>query len=156
MYIYIYVFVHICVYICMYMYTCMYVFVHICVYIFCILRFSLHSKPSLSLYYAPLLFLFAQLSTSGAIFPSAPVSLGCRIHWLYLCQGYDSPNKFPGYDTKQSDGEVPVMLELWEMRRTPSLPSLPGPLWPGGVAHDKVLSMGQIELNCIFMLNWIV
>ena len=29
----------------------------------------------------------------------------------------------------QSDGEVPVMLELWGMRSTPSLPSLPGPLW---------------------------
>ena len=28
----------------------------------------------------------------------------------------------------QSDGEIPVMLELWEMWSTPSLPSLPGPL----------------------------
>ena len=26
--------------------------------------------------------------------------------------GLDSPNKCPRYDTKQSDGEVPVMLEL--------------------------------------------
>ena len=25
-----------------------------------------------------------------------------------------SPNECPIYDTKQSDGEVPVMLELWE------------------------------------------
>ena len=25
---------------------------------------------------------------------------------------YDSPNKCPGYDTKQSDGETSVMLEL--------------------------------------------
>ena len=24
------------------------------------------------------------------------------------------PNECPRYDTKQSDGEVPVMLELWE------------------------------------------
>ena len=46
------------------------------------------------------------------------------------------------YDTKQSDGEVPVMLELWEMRSTPSLPLLPGPLWPGVVAPDRALSMG--------------
>ena len=46
-----------------------------------------------------------------------------------------------GYDTKQSDGEVPAMLELWGMRRTPSLPSLPGPLWPGVVAPDRVLSI---------------
>ena len=33
------------------------------------------------------------------------------------------------YDTQQSDGEVPVMKELWGMRSTSSLPSLPGPLW---------------------------
>ena len=37
-----------------------------------------------------------------------------------------------------------------------SLTSLPGPLWPGVVAHDRVLSMGQTELNSILMLNWIV
>ena len=46
------------------------------------------------------------------------------------------------YDTKQSDGEVPVMLELWGMGSTPSLPSLPGPLWPGIVAFDRALFMG--------------
>ena len=51
-------------------------------------------------------------------------------------------NKCPGYDTKQSDGEVPAMLELWGMQSTPSLPSLPGPLWPGVVAPDRALSMG--------------
>ena len=33
-----------------------------------------------------------------------------------------------------------------------SLPSLPGPLWPGVVA----LPIGQIELSCILKLNWIV
>ena len=37
-------------------------------------------------------------------------------------------NECPVYDTKQSDGEVPVMPELWGMRSTPSLPSLLGPL----------------------------
>ena len=47
----------------------------------------------------------------------------------------------PGYDTKQSDGEVPVMLELWGM------PLLPGPLWPRMVALDRALSMGSIELS---------
>ena len=46
-----------------------------------------------------------------------------------------------GYDTKQSDGEVPVMLGLWGMCSTPSLPLLPGPLWPDLVAPDKALSM---------------
>ena len=60
-----------------------------------------------------------------------------------------------GYDTKQSDGEVPVMLELSGMRRTPSLLLLPGPLWPGMVALDRVLSMGQIGRNGILMLNWL-
>ena len=62
-------------------------------------------------------------------------------------------NECSGYDTKQSDGEVPVMLELWGMLSIPSLPSLPGPLWPGVVAPDRVLSMGQIELKCILILN---
>ena len=55
----------------------------------------------------------------------------------------------PGYDTKQSDGEIPVVLEPRGMQNTPSMPSLPVPLWPGVVAIDKVLSMGQIELNCV-------
>ena len=38
---------------------------------------------------------------------------------------------------------------------TPSLPSLPAPLWLGVVAPDRVLFMGQIELNCKLLLNWI-
>ena len=52
------------------------------------------------------------------------------------------PNECPGYDTKQSDGEIPAMQELWGMWSTPLLPSLPGPLRPGVVAPDSVLSMG--------------
>ncbi len=39
------------------------------------------------------------------------------------------------------------MLELWGMWSTPSLLSLPGPLWPGVVAPDRVFSMGLIELH---------
>ena len=62
-------------------------------------------------------------------------------------------NKCPGYDTKQSDGEVPVMLEHLGMQGTPSLPFLPCPLWLGVVASDSVLSMGQIELNSVHMLH---
>ena len=46
-----------------------------------------------------------------------------------------------------------MMLELWGMYNTPSLPSLPGPLWLGVVAPHTVLSMGQIELNWVLMLN---
>ena len=48
----------------------------------------------------------------------------------------------PGYDTKQSDGEVSVMLGPWGIRNIPSLPLLPGPLWSGVVAPDRALSMG--------------
>ena len=45
-------------------------------------------------------------------------------------------NQCPGYETKQSDGEVPVMLHFGEC----------------GVP-DRVLSIGLIELNCVLMLN---
>ena len=30
------------------------------------------------------------------------------------------------------------------------------PLWPIVVVRDRVLSMGQVELNCVLKLNWIV
>ena len=59
------------------------------------------------------------------------------------------PNDCPACDTKHSDGEVPVMLEIWGMQSTPSLPSLPGPLWPRMVAPDRVQSMGHIELDSV-------
>ena len=55
---------------------------------------------------------------------------------------YTDSNKCSGYDAKQSDIEVQVVLELWGMRSNPLLPSLPGPLWPRVVAPDRVLSMG--------------
>ena len=55
-------------------------------------------------------------------------------------------NEYLGYDTRQSD---------LGMQSTPSLSLLPGSLWPGVGASDRVLSMGQIGLNCILMLNWI-
>ena len=84
--------------------------------------------------------------------PTCPVGWGCRIHRLHLCRGVrPNPNECPGYTPKQSDGEVPVMPQLWGMQSTPSLPSISGPLWPREVAPD----MGQIELNCVLMLNWI-
>ena len=46
----------------------------------------------------------------------------------YSAEGKYRLNQCPGYDTKQSDGEVPVMLELRGMQSTSSLPSLPGPI----------------------------
>ena len=84
-----------------------------------------------------------------------PVGWSCRAHWLRLCR-HPTNNECPGYVTKQFDGEVPVMLDLCEIRSTPSLPSLRGPLWLGVVAPDRALSMGQIELNYVLTLNWIV
>ena len=56
------------------------------------------------------------------------------------------PYGCPWYDTKQSNVDAPVMLELWGMWNTPSLPSFPGQLWPRVVAPGRVPSMGQIEL----------
>ena len=79
-----------------------------------------------------------------------PVGWGCRIHRLLLCRGVRPPNECPGYDNKQSDGEVPAMLELWGMRSTPSLPSLPGPLWPVVVAPDKGPIYGLNRTTCFF------
>ena len=60
-----------------------------------------------------------------------------QIHRLHLCRGVRPLNESPEYDTKQSDGEVPVMLEGLGMVSTSSLSSLPGLFWPGVVAPDK-------------------
>ena len=68
---------------------------------------------------------------NGDLIILCPVGWGCRIHRLLLS------NECPEYDTKQSDGEVPVMLELWGMQSIPLLQSLPGPFWPSMVAPDK-------------------
>ena len=70
--------------------------------------------------------------------------------------GQDFPNECPGYDTKQSDGEVPIILELWEMQSIPSLPSPQDPLWLGEVAPDKGPIYGSNRTNCALTLNWIV
>ena len=70
---------------------------------------------------------------------------GCRIHRLQMGKNPPS-NKCPRYDTKQSDGTAPVKFEVSGMQSTLSLPLLPGPLWPGVEAPERVLSMGQ--QNC--------
>ena len=75
---------------------------------------------------------------------------------LHRCRGIEPPtttNECPGYDIKQSDCEVLIILEIWRIRITPSLPSLPGLLWPRMVAPNRVLSMGQVELKCLLMQN---
>ena len=84
------------------------------------------------------------------------VSWSCRIHRLHICWEVKPPQWMSCYDTKQSDGEVPVMLELCRMRSTPSLPWLPGPLWPGVLVTDTGPIYGLNRTNGILKLNWIV
>ena len=91
---------------------------------------------------------------SKLLYFNCRVGWGCRIHRLLLCRGLRPPyNECPGYNTKQSNGEVPAMLKLWGMRSTPSLPSLPGQFWPGVVAPDKGPIYGLNRTNRILMLN---
>ena len=86
------------------------------------------------------------------------VGWGCRIHHQYLFRGVrPPPNECPGYDTKQSDSEAPV-LELWRMWITPSLPLLPGSPWPRVVASDWLPSTVW-PFNCVQandILSWMV
>ena len=112
---------------------------YVCVWVIIIKSHWQHIVPWLS-------YLFAQ-SAGGVV----------EYTDCFSAEGYDHPihSECPEYDTK-SDGEVPVILEHWGMWSTLFMPSLPGLLWPGVVAPDRVLCMGQIELNCILMLNWIV
>ena len=56
----------------------------------------------------------------------------------------------PGYDRKQSDVEDSVILELWGMRSTSSLPWLPGPNWTGVVAPN-IYESNRIVCH----LNWV-
>ena len=72
-----------------------------------------------------------------------PVGLACWIHQLHLCREARLPKWMSCYDTQQTNGEAPVMLELWGMRSTPLLLSLSGPLSAEVVVPDTVLSMGD-------------
>ncbi len=64
------------------------------------------------------------------------------VEYAHLLRGKTFPNKLPAYDTKQSDDEASVMLELLGMWSTLLLPSFPGSIWPGVGAPDRILSMG--------------
>ena len=85
-----------------------------------------------------------------ALPPTCPVSWGCRIHQLLLCRGVRPHNERPRYDTKQSDGEVPGMLELLVIQSTPSLTSLPDPLLPGVVAPDSPIYGSNKTKLCLY------
>ena len=114
----------------MYTYIYIFIYIYICIYIYIYI------------------YIYINIHSIYNKIVDCPISFGCRICRLH------HPNKCPRYDTKQFDGEVPVMLELLGMWSTLSLPSLPGPLWPRVVAPDKTLFMSQIELNCVLILNW--
>ena len=64
----------------------------------------------------------------------------------------------PENSIKSSDGEAPVMPELWGMQKNLLLPLLPGSLETGLVVPERVSSMGQIEqtmnVNKWLMLNY--
>ena len=75
----------------------------------------------------------------------------------YFTEGLDAtPNECCGNDTKQSDSEDAVLVELRGIQSAALLLSLQGLFFPGEVTPEKVSSMIQIELNCMLMLNWIV
>ena len=52
---------------------------------------------------------------------------------------------------KQSDDEAPVMLELWGIRSTTLLLSLPSPYYPEAETCDRILSMSQIVIFDIYL-----
>ena len=103
------------------------------------------------------------ITTTNQIEPGSNSNEGLTLHSLELqnwnltiesaqlagveeCTDCKTPlpaNECPGYDIKQSDGQAPAE-EIWGLWRTPSLPLHPGPLWPGVVAPDRALSMGQM------------
>ena len=94
-------------------------------------------------------FMFAQLvfsifSHSFFVIPSTAILNAnllytiSQIFWFALSAGtvkYTdcTSHDCPGYDTKLSDGEVPLMLGSWERRSTPSLALLLGPFWRGSI-----------------------
>ena len=95
-------------------------------------------------------FLILSLLLSFSFLSHSPINWACRICWLHLCRGLRlPPDKFPGYDTKQFDGEATV-LAFGECGLPLHCHYFPGPLWPGVVVLVRVLSMSQIVI-CNFL-----
>ena len=83
------------------------------------------------------------------------IGWGCRIHRLLLYREIrPPPNECPAYDTKQSDDEVPVILELKEGSVPLHCSQVQSQLCV--VAPDMVQSIVQIELDFVLMLKRIV
>ena len=85
---------------------------------------------------------------------------GAVEYTVHLYRGVRPPpsNECPDNDTKQSDGEAPVILGFWGMQSTPSLPWLPGPLWPGVVVPDKgpIYGLNRAKLHTYAKLNCLI
>ena len=80
-----------------------------------------------------------------------PICWDSRIHRLYLCRGVRlRPTSVLIMTLNNLISEVPIMLELWGMRVTPLLPSLPGPLWPrsGNIWWGPIYTSNSTKL-CI-------
>ena len=87
-----------------------------------------HSQLIFSGYIYIYIYIFSSRCFDAVIDQSAEA---VKYTYCITAEGLVSPNECLGYVT-------------WS---TPSLTSLPGSLWPGVVAPDRVLSMSQIKLN---------
>ena len=82
---------------------------------------------------------------------ACPVGWSGKIHRLHTCRRIRLPSQWVSWNnTKQFDGEVPVMLELWGTRSPPLLPLLRN----GSTWSDPIYRLNRT--SCILMLNWIV
>ena len=139
---------------------CVYIYIYIYIYIYKVCTENIvgslllkHADPFYFSKYRSCWKFFKKLSGDwwsiqyGAF---GPVGWDCRIYRRHLCRGLSFPQ------ITLNNNVASVMLELWRMQSTPSLPSFLGPFCSGLVAPNRVQSMGQKELNCVLMLNWIV
>ena len=102
-------------------------------------------------------------SKSLSLFFSLSHSLSLSIHLPSRLGLWNTPTepmergKPPSerYDMEQSDWEIAVMLKLWEYGVLLNCHRSQVHSGPRVVAPDRVLSMGQIELNSVLILNWI-
>ena len=60
-----------------------------------------------------------------------------------------NPNEYAGYETKQSDGEAPVILEFWGMHST-SLSYLPTPPLGQDMTQGQLFKRSLTGLNSEF------
>ena len=116
---------------------------------------ELRSRKCFSCFEIPMFYVYIYTNIMNVLRTGMNISISHICIWLCFSKTSPHRKEYPGDDPKQPDGEIPIMLELWWMRSTLSLPLLTGSLWHRVVVTDRVLSMGQIELNCVLRLNWI-